>query len=169
MDTILRCAPIALMVVTLFAPSGIAQNPTPTSSTPAATTAAAANPSPDLVGRLTKKLSITPEQATGGAGAIFGLAKSRLSADQFGKVAAAVPGMDGLLKAAPAPSASTAAMGALGSALPSNVGGLASLAGSFKSLGLSPEMASKMVPILTNFVSKNGGKDVGSLFAGALK
>ena len=50
---------------------------------------------------LTKDLNVTPKQATGGAGALFGLAKSRLKPDQFSQVAAAVPGMDGLLKAAP--------------------------------------------------------------------
>ncbi len=58
-------------------------------------------PSPELVGMLTKDLNVTPKQATGGAGALFGLAKSRLKPDQFSQVAAAVPGMDGLLKAAP--------------------------------------------------------------------
>jgi hypothetical protein len=50
-------------------------------------------PSPELVGDLTKGLSITPQQATGGAGALFGLAKSQLSAADFGKIAAVVPGM----------------------------------------------------------------------------
>jgi hypothetical protein len=60
-----------------------------------------------FVGQLTKQLSITCPQARGGAGALFALAKSRLSADEFGKVSAAVPGMNGLLKAAPAPSESS--------------------------------------------------------------
>src|ERR1700761_2705470 len=49
--------------------------------------------SPELVGELTKGLSITPQQATGGAGALFGAAKSRLSPDNFSKIAAVVPGM----------------------------------------------------------------------------
>jgi len=38
-------------------------------------------PNPELAGLLSKELKITPEQATGGAGALFGLAKSRVSPD----------------------------------------------------------------------------------------
>lgn len=62
----------------------------------------ATSASPELVGQLTKELSITPAQAKGGAGALFGLAKDRLSPADFSKVAAAVPGMKSFLKAAPA-------------------------------------------------------------------
>lgn len=61
----------------------------------------ATSASPELVSQLTKGLSITPTQATGGAGALFGLAKSRLSPADFSKVAEAVPGMNSFLKAAP--------------------------------------------------------------------
>jgi Protein of unknown function VcgC/VcgE (DUF2780) len=126
--------------------------------------------SPELVGQLTKQLSVTPDQATGGAGALFNLAKSRLSPDEFSKVAGAVPGMDGLLKAAPkTESGGASALGSLGSKLPGGAGGLASVAGSFQSLGLSPDMAAKFVPVLTKFVESKGGASVGSLFAGAMK
>jgi hypothetical protein len=126
--------------------------------------------SPELVGQLTKQLSVTPDQATGGAGALFNLAKSRLSAGDFSKVAGAVPGMDGLLKAAPkAESGGSSALGSLGSKLPGGAGGLASVAGSFQSLGLSPDMAAKFVPVMTKFLESKGGSSVGSLFAGAMK
>ncbi len=125
-------------------------------------------PSPELVGMLTKGLGVTPEQATGGAGALFGLAKSRLKPDEFSQVAAAVPGMDGLLKAAPNPGGASA-LGTLGGGLPVGAGGLASVAGSFKSLGLSPEMASKFVPVLSQFVQSKGGANVASLLLSALK
>src|SRR5215472_10412335 len=60
-----------------------------------AVTTAPKTPSPELVGALTKQLSVTPSQATGGAGALFGLAKSRLSAADFSKISAVVPGMSG--------------------------------------------------------------------------
>ena len=40
-------------------------------------------PNPDLVGKLTKELKVTPEQATGGAGAIFSLAKSRFESGRL--------------------------------------------------------------------------------------
>src|ERR1700761_9653478 len=115
--------------------------------------AAAANPSPELVGQLTQQLGVTKAQATGGAGAIFGLAKSKLSPENFSKVAAAVPGMSGFLKAAPAAGqGGTSPMGSLGSMVPGGAGGLASLAGSFNSLGMSPSMVSKFAPVLQNYV-----------------
>jgi len=55
----------------------------------------------ELVGALTQQLGVTEQQATGGAGALFGLAKAKLSPDNFSQVASAVPGMEGLLQAAP--------------------------------------------------------------------
>lgn len=122
--------------------------------------------SPELVGQLTKALSITPVQASGGAGALFGLAKSRLGAADFGKVAESVPGIDGLMKSAPA---SSATKNVPGLASLGGLGGLGSVAGSFQKLGLSPAMAAKFVPILTKFVESKGGSEVASLLAGALK
>jgi len=133
--------------------------------TQAPTLAQEKTPSPELVGMLTKDLNVTPKQATGGAGALFGLAKSRLKPDQFSQVAAAVPGMDGLLKAAP----SAGGLSGLGSTLPGAAGGLAPAAASFQKLGLSPDMVGKFVPVLTKFVGSKGGADVASLLAGALK
>src|SRR5262245_64218082 len=99
----------------------------------------AKNPSPELVGQLSKELSITPEQATGGAGALFGLAKTRLKPAEFSQVSKAVPGMDGLLNAAPKPKDGASALGSLSPSLPGKAGGLAQVAGSFKSRGLPPE------------------------------
>jgi len=129
------------------------------------------NTSPELIGDLTKTLSVTPAQATGGAGALFGLAKTKLSPADFGKIAAVVPGMDGLLKAAPSSSKNSAVSGlsSLTSSLPGELGGLASVAGSFKKLGLSPQMATKFAPLLVQFVGSKGGSGVASLLQGALK
>ena len=127
------------------------------------------NPSPDLVNQISKELSIKPEQAAGGAGALFGLAKTRLKPNEFTRVADAVPGMDGLLNAAPKPKSGAADLTNMAAMIPGKAGALASVAGSFKSLGLSPSMAAKFVPIMTKFVSGKGGADVGSLLAGVLK
>jgi hypothetical protein len=124
--------------------------------------------SPELVGELTKGLSITPQQATGGAGALFNAAKSKLSAADFGKIAAVVPGMGSFLKAAPSTGGGTGLSG-LTSSLPGNMGTLASAATGFQKLGLSPEMVEKFVPILTNFVQAKGGANVASLLSGVLK
>jgi hypothetical protein len=55
----------------------------------------------DLVAMLVSQLGVTSEQATGGAGAIFNLAKERLAPDEFSQIAGAVPGIDSLMGAAP--------------------------------------------------------------------
>jgi len=158
----LGIACIALLV--LSATDGPAK--AATSQAPA-TAAAAASASPELVGALSKEIGATPEQAAGAAGALFGVAKSRLKADEFSQVAKAVPGMDSLLKAAPA-GAATGTSGAL-SQLAGSAGGLAAAASAFSKLGLKPELVAKAVPVLTSFVRKSGGADVGSLLAGVLK
>jgi hypothetical protein len=132
-----------------------------------AAASAAAQASPDLVGALSKELGSTPEQAAGAAGALFGVAKSRLKANEFAQVSSAVPGMNALLKAAPATGEAVGTSGALGQL--SGAGGLASAASAFSKLGLSPDMVGKAVPVLTSFVTKSGGANVGSLLAGALK
>ena len=132
-----------------------------------AAAAAAAKASPELVGALSKEIGGSPEQAAGAAGALFGLAKSRLKADEFSQVSKAVPGMNALLSAAPTVAAAGGA-GAL-SQLAGSAGGLATMASSFSKLGLKPEMVAKAVPVLTSFVTKSGGANVGSLLAGVLK
>jgi Protein of unknown function VcgC/VcgE (DUF2780) len=141
---------------------------------PTSTAAAAAKASPELVGALSKEIGGTPEQAAGAAGALFGVAKSRLKPDDFSKIASAVPGMDSLLGAAPAMGAAAATGGAVGtsgtlSQVAGTATGLASATSAFQKLGLKPEMVSKAVPILTSFVTKSGGADVGTMLASVLK
>jgi hypothetical protein len=128
--------------------------------------AAAAKASPDLVGALSKEIGGSPEQAASAAGALFGVAKSRLKADEFSQVSKAVPGMGALLAAAPA--AGGGAAGGL-SQLAGSAGALAALAPAFSKLGLKPEMVAKAIPVLTSFVSKSGGANVGNLLASVLK
>jgi len=135
-------------------------------STEAARSASQA--SPELVAALSKEIGATPEQSAGAAGALFGVAKSKLAPDQFSQVAQAVPGMDLLLKAAPAAGGATGTSGAL-SQLSGSAGNLAAAAAAFSKMGLKPELVAKAVPILTGFVTKSGGAGVGSLLAGVLK
>jgi hypothetical protein len=135
-------------------------------STDAARSAAQA--SPELVSALSKEIGATPEQSAGAAGALFGVAKSKLAPDQFSQVSKAVPGMDLLLKAAPAAGGAIGTSGAL-SQLSGSAGNLAAAAAAFSKMGLKPELVAKAVPILTSFVTKSGGANVGSLLAGVLK
>jgi hypothetical protein len=147
----------AVTVTAAAAASG--QTPSPDAAAPAK----AANP--ELVGMITKEVGVTQAQAEGGAGALLGLAKSRLSADEFGKVSAAIPGTDALLKAAPAVGG---AAGALGS-LAGGASGLGAVAGSFSKLGLTPDAAAKMAPVLLKYVNGKGATEAASLLGRALK
>jgi hypothetical protein len=125
---------------------------------------------PELVGALAEELGSTPEQAEGAAGALFDTARQKLPAADWAKVSAAVPGMDGLLKAAPAAAAvGTSGVGAAAGAMGMAGGGLGNAAAAFSKLGLKPELVAKAVPIVTQYVSKTGGAGVGSLLAGVLK
>jgi hypothetical protein len=129
---------------------------------------AAAKASPDLVGALSKEIGSSPEQAAGAAGALFGIAKSRLKPEEFSQIASAVPGMDSLLGAAPGAGAAVGTSGAMEHAAGS-ASGLTEASSAFSKLGLSPDMVTKAVPVLTSFVTKSGGASAGNLLAGALK
>ena len=119
----------------------------------------------DLVKSLTGKLGVKPEQAAGAAGAIFGLAKSKLSPEDFGKVSGSVPGMDLLLKAAPVLDSNAGGLAGLAG----GAAGSASLAGSFQKLGLSPDMVTKFVPEVLTFVEGKGGAETKELLGNVLK
>jgi hypothetical protein len=154
---------IVSIFIGLVAFMGLLRTPTASAQLPNVT-----NPSPELVGSLTKGLKITPEQAIGGAGALFGVAKTKLKPEDFLKVANAVPGMDGLLKAAPKPQSNNP-LDAIAGSLPGKAGTMASAAGAFKTLGLSPDMVGKFIPVMTKFVGGKGGADVAKLLGGAFK
>ena len=119
-----------------------------------------------LVSLLTKQLSIKPDQAMGGAGSILNFAKGKLSDDNFSKVASAIPEMDKLIDSAPE-------IGSLGTGLTKltggKLGGLASLAGSFKSLGLDAGMVNNFVPVILKYVESKGGSGVMNILSGVLK
>src|SRR5262245_60195879 len=95
------------LVLLVLAPAGWAHAQTP------AALEAAAKASPELVSALSKEIGGTAAQSAGAAGALFGLAKSRLKPAEFGQVSSAVPGMAALLKAAPAVGAGGGANAAL--------------------------------------------------------
>ena len=162
------CFGSVVIVAMSFSTASVSQAASPAQAGPATAEAtAAAKASPELIGALSQEMGATPEQSAGAAGTLFGVAKSRLKPEDFSQIATAVPGMDSLLKAAP-----TAGGGASSSALTqlgAGASGLASAASQFTKLGLSPDMVSKAVPVLTSFVTKSGGSKAGSLLAGALK
>jgi hypothetical protein len=122
----------------------------------------------ELIQNLTNQLGITTEQATGGAGALFNLAKSQLTSEDFSQIAAAVPDIDNLIAAAPAVTESTT--GAVSSMLgsESGLGSLASLASSFSKLGLSSDMIGQFTPIVLDYLQQAGGTNLMEMTKGAL-
>lgn len=164
----MRTFALVLAVPVAIATAASAQDAPPA---PPASTAAPAEKtveqtaSPELVGGLVKELAITPTQAQAGAGTLFGLAKSRLTAADFAKVAGAVPGMDGLLAAAPG---ATGAKSGL-EALAGQAGGMVAAASTLSKLGLKPDTIAKFAPTLIKLVQSKGGAEIGKLLAGALK
>lgn len=123
-----------------------------------------------LVGQLVQQLGVSQQQATGGAGAIFDYVKSKLSAQDFTTVANAIPGLDGLIAAAPKSSAGSS-LSSLASGLGVNTGsaaGAADLAGAFSKLGLSSEIVNQFIPVVLDYAKSQGGETVMNLLKGVL-
>ena len=125
----------------------------------------------ELIQQLTSTLGIDDAQAKGGAGLIFDMAKKQLGGGDFGKIAEAVPGMDGLLDAAPSTGGGLGGMlgGIASSVGAGDLANLAGLAGGFEKLGLDAGMVQKFLPVVLDFVGSKGGDTVKNLLAGVLK
>ena len=122
-----------------------------------------------LVDLLSSKLGVTKEQAAGGAGSIFQLAKQNCSIEDFSSIAKAVPGIDQMMGAAPKAEGSSSSPGGVSSMMGSNkLVGMAGLTSSFEKLGLSGDMVSKFTPIILDYVKNKGGEHVMNLLKGAL-
>jgi len=121
----------------------------------------------ELIDQLTGNLGVNETQAKGGAGLLFKLAKDKLSGGDFSKVSTAVPGIDGLIGAAPS---GGGALGGLGKVLGGGgLGSLAGLAGGFSNLGLDAGMIGKFIPIVLSFVQSKGGDQVKGILEKVLK
>ena len=129
-----------------------------------------------LIQQLVSNLGINEEQAKGGAGLLFNLAKDKLGSGDFQQLTAAIPEINNFLKAAP--DFGGGLMGALGSAA-STFGGLggkmealtnlSQLAGGFSQLGLSADMVGKFIPIVLSFVQQQGGDSLRGLLEHVFK
>ena len=126
----------------------------------------------ELVEQLVKNLGVSEEAAEGGSGLIFKMAKEKLGAGDFGKVANALPGVTDLMKSAPESGGVLGGIGKLASDLgggAGQLGNLASLAGGFSKLGLDSGMIGKFIPIILAFAQSKDGDVVKSLLQKALK
>ena len=121
-----------------------------------------------LVDILVHRLNISPQQALGGAGAIFQMAQGNMNPQAFATLSKSVPGMDSMLNAAPAMSNLSGGLSSLMGDNSNALGNVTALAASFQQLNLSPDMVSQFIPIVTNYVSKTSGQVTADLFRSAL-
>jgi len=132
-----------------------------------------------LISMLMSNLNVSSDQATGGAGAVFGAAKNNMSPQDFSKVSDGLPGINDLIAAASKMGGSGGSgksgissmlgglAGSKGSAAKS-LGGLSSLADTFSQLGLGSDMVGKYVDTILQFAESEGGQDVMNLLKNAL-
>ena len=126
----------------------------------------------ELIELLTNNLGVPEDQAKGGAGLLFNLAKEKLGESDFSQLAQHVPGINELISTAPKSGGLGAALGGLASSIggdASKFGSIASLASGFSELGLDSGMVGKFIPIILSFVEGKGGSGVKDLLEKVLK
>lgn len=125
-----------------------------------------------LISSLMGDHNVTQDQATGGAGAVFGAAKKNMSAGDFLKVSDALPGVDSLLSAAPdAAGGGNSLTGSVSKMLGGSSGSaetMAGLADAFSKLGMDSGMAPKFVDTILEFANSEAGSQVANLLKTAL-
>lgn len=103
---------------------------------------------------LSSQLGLTSEQAEGGVGSMLTLASEKLVAGDFDKIADMIPGASGYMDKAKS-------LGAVAGPL----GDLAGLNSALGSLGISPDMVSQFVPMVTKYLGGLGGSDISALLS----
>jgi hypothetical protein len=123
-----------------------------------------------LLEALTGQLGVTSEQASGGAGALFQMAKSNLSEGDFSQIAEVVPGIEEMMSSAQSSSKESGTVSAVTSMLGKNssAGNLANLASAFDGLGMDSDMINQFMPIILDYLQSAGGDAVMSMMKGAL-
>lgn len=125
--------------------------------------ATAAPEAAGLLNTLGTQLNVTPQQAVGGTGALLGLAKNKLSSNDFSQLNQSVPGLDQL--------SGTSALGSLGglsgmlgnsgsqSAVNNALGNVQSMGDvnkAFSALGMDSGMVSQFVPVILQYLGQQG-------------
>ncbi len=120
---------------------------------------------------LMQRTGVTGAQAQSGAGALFQVAKTKMQADAFTQLEQSVPGMQGMLGAAPALSQQGGLLGGL-SSLAGTSGGTAgtllSVAAAFQQQGMSPAMVQQFIPVVIDYVKSHGSEALVNTLSAAL-
>lgn len=93
-----------------------------------------------VVNDLVNDLSISPEQATTGVGALLSLAQSSLGSEQQSELSSLIPGMDSLTS----------------SGLLSSIQDMDSVKSAFSSVGLDPALISQFAPVVLDYLGSQG-------------
>ncbi|MCY9873141.1 DUF2780 domain-containing protein [Vibrio barjaei] len=93
-----------------------------------------------VVDNLVKELSISPQQAATGAGALLSLAQNQLGAGQESELNSLIPGLSSLTS----------------SGLLSSVENMESVKNAFGSVGLDPALISQFAPIILDYLGTLG-------------
>ncbi len=93
-----------------------------------------------VVNDLVNDLSVSPEQATTGVGALLSLAQSSLGSEQKSELSSLIPGMDSLTS----------------SGLLSSIQDMESVKSAFSSVGLDPSMISQFAPVVLDYLGSQG-------------
>jgi hypothetical protein len=125
---------------------------------------AAAPEAAGLLNSLGSELDITPEQAIGGAGAMLGLARNRLSEPQFSELSKSVPGLDqiagnsaiGGLNGLGGLLGDASGKNALLDGLLGNVKDTNDLNSAFGALGMDSGMIGQFAPIILQYLGQQG-------------
>ncbi|CAH0524520.1 DUF2780 domain-containing protein [Vibrio hippocampi] len=93
-----------------------------------------------VIDNLVSGLSVSPQQATAGAGALLSLAQSSLGESQTSELSSLIPGMSTLTD----------------SGLLSSVQNMESVQSAFSAVGLDPSMISQFAPIILQYLGTQG-------------
>ena len=125
-----------------------------------------------LIDTLIKQLGVTSAQAEGGSGALFQMAKNNMSDSDFSQISQAVPGMDGILAAAPKsdPDSATGKLlsGIAAASGNSTLTDATALVNAFQQLDLSENMVGQFTPVIIDYVKQNGGEHLANILQVAL-
>ncbi len=113
----------------------------------------------ELTNMLVNRLGITPEQASGGAGALLQIAQSRMKPDDFAKLSAKIPDVQQLLSVVPGLKPQSGLGGLAGKLASlsgdSSIGTALTAVSIFQQLGMKPETMQKFVPVVMEYVKGN--------------
>ncbi|MET0066614.1 MAG: DUF2780 domain-containing protein [Candidatus Thiodiazotropha sp.] len=128
-------------------------------------------PMMELIQQLVTATGVDQQQAEGGAGLIFGLLKEQLSSSDFSQVSEAVPGVEGLIGAAPESGGGLGGLlGGVASAMGAgNLGSMASLADGFSKLDLDMGMVGKFMPVVLSYLQSQGGEGLVAMVSKVLQ